>query len=91
VLSPQYNSKPKKETSFDLPPQSPKKITEIKDVKNIRVSMEANSAKKKSSSQKVTIDDFYVGKSIGQGRFGTAHMAFHKASGAIFALKKVKK
>lgn len=53
--------------------------------------MENNSAKKKNTPQKLTIDDFYIGKSLGQGRFGTAHMAFHKASGAIFAIKKVKK
>lgn len=32
-----------------------------------------------------------MGKSLGQGRFGTAHMAVDKATGALFALKKVKK
>jgi len=39
----------------------------------------------------MTLDDFIVGKSLGQGRFGTAHIAFHKHTGAIFAIKKVKK
>jgi serine/threonine protein kinase len=39
----------------------------------------------------MTLDDFIIGKSLGQGRFGTAHIAFHKHTGAIFAIKKVKK
>lgn len=43
------------------------------------------------SQQNVSLDDFIVGKSLGQGKFGTAHIAFHKKSGAIFAIKKVKK
>ena len=92
MLSPQYNSKLKKETSFDITHLSPKKIiTGIKDIKNIKVTQDNKNYKKKDKCSKMTINDFYIGKSLGQGRFGTAHMAFHKQSGAVFAIKKVKK
>lgn len=40
---------------------------------------------------KLTLQDFVVGRCLGQGRFGTAYVAFHKKTGAIFAIKKVKK
>jgi serine/threonine protein kinase len=37
------------------------------------------------------IDDFVVGKFLGEGRFGTVHQVFHKGTGAIFAMKKIPK
>jgi serine/threonine protein kinase len=42
-------------------------------------------------NEKAKIEDFIFGKTLGQGRFGTAYLAFHKSSGGIFAIKKVKK
>lgn len=44
-----------------------------------------------AKTHKVSIDDFIIGKSLGQGRFGTAYMAVDKVTGSLFALKKVKK
>jgi serine/threonine protein kinase len=37
------------------------------------------------------LEDFAIGKMLGQGKFGIAHIAFHKSTGAVFAIKKVKK
>ena len=37
------------------------------------------------------IEDFALGKKLGEGRFGHVYMAIHKASGGIFALKRVPK
>lgn len=42
-------------------------------------------------NDKVTLDDFILGKNLGQGKFGIVQMVEHKATGAIFAMKKVKK
>jgi serine/threonine protein kinase len=40
---------------------------------------------------KVKIQDFEIGKKLGQGRFGTAYLAFHKSTGGVFAIKMVNK
>lgn len=45
----------------------------------------------KQKSKKLSLQDFYLGKKLGEGRFGVVWVAFHKASGAIFALKKIAK
>lgn len=37
------------------------------------------------------IRDFVIGKSLGEGRFGSVYQVFHQPTGAIFALKKVPK
>jgi serine/threonine protein kinase len=37
------------------------------------------------------IRDFIVGKSLGEGKFGTVYQVTHKPTGALFALKKVPK
>ena len=39
----------------------------------------------------VTINDFQMGKTLGEGRFGSVHQVTHKYTGAIFALKKISK
>jgi hypothetical protein len=88
VLSPQY-SRVKKETSFDVPFYSSKKVTDIKEIKDTIENITVN--RRKTKSLGVSINNFIIGRSLGQGRFGTAHMAVEKSTGAIFALKKVKK
>lgn len=39
----------------------------------------------------MSIQDFKLGKKLGEGRFGTVFMAIHKPTGSIFALKRVPK
>ena len=39
----------------------------------------------------VTINDFHIVKTLGEGKFGVVQQAFHKQTGAIFAIKKVPK
>jgi aurora kinase len=40
---------------------------------------------------KVSIRDFEVGKSKGEGKFGTVYLAKHKLTNSIYALKKIPK
>jgi serine/threonine protein kinase len=61
-------------------------------------SNEYNSSKVSSKSMRksfvlptVTINDFQIGKMLGEGRFGSVHQVIHKSTGAIFALKKIPK
>jgi serine/threonine protein kinase len=37
------------------------------------------------------LNDFLVGKKLGEGRFGSVFTVVHKSTGAIFALKKIPK
>lgn len=37
------------------------------------------------------IEQFNIGKKLGEGKFGTVHLASHQNTGAIFALKKIGK
>lgn len=37
------------------------------------------------------LDDFHVGDCKGEGRFGKVHLAVHKKTGFVCALKKIKK
>ena len=39
----------------------------------------------------MVIDDFFIGKKLGEGRFGCVFMAVHKQTGGVFALKRVPK
>ena len=39
----------------------------------------------------MSLNDFKLGKTLGEGKFGTVYQATHKKSGFIFALKKVPK
>ena len=41
--------------------------------------------------KKIVLEDFLLGKKLGEGRFGVVWVAFHKITGAIFALKKIAK
>lgn len=88
MLSPQY-LKPKKESSIDIPFKSPRRANEVKKVKDVIDERIPN--RRISKYQGLSIDDFIIGKTLGQGRFGSAHLAIEKMTGAIFALKKVKK
>jgi aurora kinase len=40
---------------------------------------------------KISLGDFALGKTLGEGKFGVVYQAIHKASGMLFALKKVPK
>lgn len=46
---------------------------------------------KRKSLEGMSINDFLLGKKLGEGRFGNVFMAIHKKTGAIFALKRVPK
>lgn len=37
------------------------------------------------------IDDFKIGRKLGEGKFGCVYQAIHKKTGFLFALKKMKK
>ena len=41
--------------------------------------------------KKYTINDFMLGKNLGEGKFGTVFQAMEKKSKALYALKKVPK
>lgn len=43
------------------------------------------------SGRKVTINDFHLGKNLGEGKFGTVYQAFDKRTKSIYALKKIPK
>ncbi len=38
---------------------------------------------------KISLKDFELGKNVGSGKFGDVHICIHKATGAMFALKKI--
>ena len=42
-------------------------------------------------NKKVSINDFLLGKNLGEGKFGTVYQAFDKKSKSLYALKKVPK
>ena len=46
---------------------------------------------KNKESSGLSIDDFVLGKKLGEGRFGNVFMAIHKKTGSIFAIKRVPK
>ena len=39
----------------------------------------------------MSINDFKLGKSLGEGKFGTVYQAIHKSTRSLFAIKKVPK
>lgn len=47
--------------------------------------------KSEKAAATTTIDDFMMGKFLGEGRFGTVHQVIHKQTGSLFALKKISK
>lgn len=57
---------------------------------------EPNRAPKESAQswihkKALKIEDFHVGRLLGEGKFGSVYFVVHKKSNAIYALKKVKK
>jgi aurora kinase, other len=44
-----------------------------------------------SFGQKVSINDFALGKLLGEGKFGNVYQAIHKQTKSLYALKKVPK
>ncbi|KAJ0407401.1 hypothetical protein ATCC90586_003811 [Pythium insidiosum] len=50
-----------------------------------------NGSSIKESSEKPSIDDFKLGKQIGEGNFSRIMLATHSASGEVFALKVIEK
>lgn len=85
TVSPQYERK--KETSFENKFQSPPKSH----VKQLPSYYPLPQKQQKPLIEKLKIDDFHIFKTIGKGRFGLALLAFHKPTGSIFAIKKIKK
>jgi hypothetical protein len=45
----------------------------------------------KPKTKSLCLNDFILGKKLGEGRFGVVWLATHKLTGAIFALKKIAK
>lgn len=43
------------------------------------------------SSKTVSISDFELKKTLGQGKFGAVYQAIHKNTNALYALKKISK
>jgi hypothetical protein len=43
------------------------------------------------ANKRVTINDFVLGKSLGEGKFGTVYQAYDKKTKSLYALKKVPK
>lgn len=37
----------------------------------------------------MTLKDFELGKNVGSGKFGDVHICKHKATGTLYALKKI--
>ncbi len=46
---------------------------------------------KSKKSTKLTFEDFEIGKTLGEGKFGVVMMARHRKTGSLFALKKIPK
>lgn len=45
----------------------------------------------KKKNNKIVMEDFSVGKNLGEGKFGLVMVARHKKSGFLIALKKIPK
>lgn len=45
----------------------------------------------KKKAHKISLDDFSILKTLGEGKFGTVMMVQHKKTNSIFALKKIPK
>jgi len=63
-----------------------------KEIKEIRTSL-GNSSNHSSNSgkKKLSIHDFELKKSLGEGKFGIVYQAIHKETSYLYALKKIKK
>lgn len=42
-------------------------------------------------SEQLSLKDFTLGKTLGEGKFGVVYQALHKKTGSLFALKKIPK
>ena len=42
-------------------------------------------------NRKFSVNDFLLGKNLGEGKFGTVYQAFDKKSKSLYSLKKVTK
>ena len=60
-------------------------MTEVKEIAQKR--SRANSFAEK----KLSINDFFLGKALGEGKFGTVYQAVHKETNWLVALKKITK
>jgi serine/threonine protein kinase len=46
---------------------------------------------KKSITNRIGIEQFSLGRKLGEGKYGVVHMALHPQTGGIFAIKKISK
>ena len=56
---------------------------QVKHIKDIRAMMEAKGLKNNSTywmgdKKRVSLNDFYIGKTLGEGKFGVVYLAIHK-------------
>jgi len=56
-----------------------------KEIKEMRTSLG------NSGNKKLSIHDFELKKSLGEGKFGIVYQAIHKETSYLYALKKIKK
>lgn len=54
-------------------------------------SVSSPSSKKSEAVQYVEVNNFILGKSLGEGKFGIVYQATHKPTGWLYAIKKVPK
>ena len=65
-----------------------------KELKDLRSTMGSNSSRRRELSaitKASVIDEFEMGRKLGQGKFGSVHCARHVGTGGVFAVKKISK
>lgn len=63
----------------------------MKDIKVMAELKKDKSSTNHFAQKKLTIHDFELGKSLGEGKFGTVYQAVHKETRFLVALKKITK
>ena len=66
-------------------------VKDLKSLSQVSINDIPKPIMKSFSKQELSLQDFTLGKKLGEGRFGVVWVASHKQTGAIFALKKIPK
>jgi hypothetical protein len=81
--------------SATLPSKTKETAVKPKTMNDIRETLDSSKQRKNSisisSSKKLSITDFELGKSLGEGKFGMVYLAVHKETKFLVALKKITK
>ena len=65
--------------------------TETISTQNSGVGLKRKTSKIASSRKPSIVEEFSIGKKLGEGKFGTVHLALHRKTGSLYALKKIGK